>query len=766
MGTRKLLFELLRAYSESEVTQILNKYNLDNYDDNNWKPYGGINNNYGTVGGQQSDSLGALVEKIVNSIDAVLILECLKKGINPESNQAPKDMNLASQEFFNIKEGKLSKISLEERRQLAENIRIYVSGMKPPNYPCITVVDKGEGQDPSDFHKTFLSLHEDNKIRIPFVQGKFNMGGTGVLPYCGDLHNYQLIVSRRFPSFSKENSWGFTLVRRRPPSKQEKCSRYEYFAPDNKILTLDVEKIPLSVLNNNYRFNFSTLDSFSFNDNRKIIVDSEILEWGTIIKLYEYLIKERTLATTDFYRGLNRRLFTMVLPAKILELREYSGHSLETILSGMDIRLEEDKAEVLEEGFPSGLNFNLPDIGEAKVTLALFKRSKETERWIRAKEAVFFTVNGQAHAFLSRDFFSRGSVNLRWLAQDLMIQVDCSSFSHELIERLFMTSRDTMRERPEQQKIESELASFLKHHSGLREWNEKRHREILENKVKESEHTARLLEQLIQENSEVASLLNIGTRIPDPFRHGVKKEKFIGKRFPTYLKLKNGSEITFIKLCPINSYCRVELETDASNDYLIRAYEPGSLEIEPDSISRGASLWNGILTLTLKPERNREINEEVFVKVRLSTPESITGYLEEKFIFKIQEPQPKRKSKEGKKRKTSKKLSLPKIHEVRMDSWVDFGWEEDDVAEIIEENENAESFVNMDNPSLKRFIYKDTTAKEIIEEQFKVSSTILALALKVAENNNKIKKEDSRTAIKEIGKVILPVINTLSKLAA
>ena len=454
----------------------------------------------------------------------------------------------------------------------------------------------------------------------------------------------------------------------------------------------------------------------------------------------------------------------MVLPAKIVELREYKGHTLEAILSGMDVRLDEDKGNVLEYGFPTSFYINLIGIGEVNVTIALFKRSKETERWMRARESISFTVNGQAHAFISKDFFMRSNINLRWIAQDLMIQVDCSNFSPALIERLFMGSRDRRRECAEQKKIEEQLANFLKHHQGLREWNEKRHREILEKKVKESEHTVIILEKLIQENYEVALLLSKGTKVKDPFRHGPSVAIFKGKRFPTFLRLKGNLERPFIKSCPINSYCRVEFETDAENDYLIRSNEPGMLKIKPKSIVKGASLWNGILTLTLEPDEGRELNDEIPVNIKLTTPAALNGYLEENIIFQIIGPHQKHKSPHTPPKPTSKKLAIPEIKEVREEGWHDFGWEKEDIAEIIQENSKLVSYVNMDNPSLKRYLYKESTSKEMLEEQFKVASTIMALALKVAEDNDKINKEDSRKALKEIGRIILPIINTLGKL--
>ena len=61
--------------------------------------------------------------------------------------------------------------------------------------PSITIVDDGEGQTPSDMPKTILSLHRGNKNSIPFVQGKFNMGGSGVLEFCGVDHNVELVLS-------------------------------------------------------------------------------------------------------------------------------------------------------------------------------------------------------------------------------------------------------------------------------------------------------------------------------------------------------------------------------------------------------------------------------------------------------------------------------------------------------------------------------------------------------------------------------------------
>lgn len=58
------------------------------------------------------------------------------------------------------------------------------------------IYDNGEGQHPKDFESTFLSLMRGNKNEIHFVQGKYNMGGSGAIVFCGK--GYQLIGSKRF----------------------------------------------------------------------------------------------------------------------------------------------------------------------------------------------------------------------------------------------------------------------------------------------------------------------------------------------------------------------------------------------------------------------------------------------------------------------------------------------------------------------------------------------------------------------------------------
>ena len=197
-------------------------------DASNWKPYGNVQNNRGIVGNQQSSPVASLVEKIVNSIDAVLTGQCLRAGIDPTGAQAPRTMQSAIEMLFQVRDGRIETLSPAERTKLAEMIVLVATGTKEnPNY---VLVDQGEGQSPDKFESTFLSLLRDNKTRIPFVQGKYNMGGTGVLQFSGK-NSFQLIVSKRQSWIGQPHSpladrWGFTLTRRLEPNVDQPQSSY------------------------------------------------------------------------------------------------------------------------------------------------------------------------------------------------------------------------------------------------------------------------------------------------------------------------------------------------------------------------------------------------------------------------------------------------------------------------------------------------------------------------------------------------------------
>ena len=189
----KLIFEKLY---ECKTEQDVERYIKDNpqfFKNENWKPIGGTESNFSIIENQQSNPIAALVEKVTNSIDAILMKKCLELNLDPKDKVAPKSMDDAIDKFYG-KEAKNWDLRTFRRSQ-SEEIQILADG--PTKESAVIIYDNGEGQNPEKFEDTFLSLMRGNKNEIQFVQGKYNMGGSGAIVFCGKL-GFKLIGTRRF----------------------------------------------------------------------------------------------------------------------------------------------------------------------------------------------------------------------------------------------------------------------------------------------------------------------------------------------------------------------------------------------------------------------------------------------------------------------------------------------------------------------------------------------------------------------------------------
>jgi len=109
MNEKELCLELANAETEEEVVKILKNYGYWT-DPNSWKYFGNVENNRSQIGNQQAKPESALIEKIINSVDHVLIKECLLRKINPESDEAPSSIWGGVERFFGIEKGELTEL--------------------------------------------------------------------------------------------------------------------------------------------------------------------------------------------------------------------------------------------------------------------------------------------------------------------------------------------------------------------------------------------------------------------------------------------------------------------------------------------------------------------------------------------------------------------------------------------------------------------------------------------------------------------------------
>lgn len=575
---KELCLTLLHSDDENQVVEALKKVGYWENPDV-WREYGDNENNFAVIGNQQSRPDAALVEKLINSIDARLMAECLKRGKNPEGPGVPSNIHEAVATYFeepkkfkSVREGKIRNWSDEQRTAVAKGITLAATGKRPKQgNPCFTIVDVGEGQTPNKFPSTLLSLTKSNKLRIPFVQGKFNMGGTGVLQFCGK-HNLQLILSKRHPEIAARESddstadfWGFTIVRREDPREGRRSSVYRYLAPLNRgVLYFPAEELPLMPQNQNPY--------------------GKTIKWGTLIKLYDYAITGyKSNIMFDLLHRLDLLLPEPALPIRLYECRPYGGHkgSLDTSLCGLSVRLSDDRAENLEKGFPDSAKIRA---AKEEITATIYVFQKDKAQTYRKSEGIIFTINGQTQGYLSADFFRRKSVEMSYLADSILVHLDCSAFSGRAREDLFMNSRDRLRNSDLRKAIERQLEILLKGHPGLRELREKRRREFLESKIADSKPLEDVLQSIITRTPSLAALFSPGTRISNPFKSkkvtGEEKE-YVGKLHPTYFKFKDREYGKVLhRECYINMRTRITFETDVENDYFSRGELPGNFKLE------------------------------------------------------------------------------------------------------------------------------------------------------------------------------------------
>jgi hypothetical protein len=755
---KEFCLRLLTAETEEEVVEILKRYGF--WDDRSvWKPYGDIQNNRSIVSNQQSSAVAALVEKLVNSIDAVLTAECYRRGVDPKSSSAPKSMRDAAELYFDIKDGRIQSLDASERTHLAERIQLVACGTK--ENPAYIIVDDGEGQSPDQFPDTFLSLVRENKIRIPFVQGKFNMGGTGVLQFAGE-NSFQLIISRRQPDAPTDSGdkdkWGFTLVRRLYPDVDHPQSMYVYLAPQGKILRFEAESLPLR-------------------PGRFPNAYENELTAGTCIKVWNYKMQKglKTIATLDLRYELERFLLEPVLPIRICERRSYKANYYDTTMSGLNAVLA-DKQENVEFSDTSPLKVH--DVGNVQIRVVVIKEMEDTDKAARYPAGLFFVVNGQLQGEESAHFISR-KTSFAYLANSMIVVVDCTNLPDILRENLFMASRDRMRQIDEKSAIDDAVIEYIKEHPAIRQLNAVRRQKRLESSLSKEE-TAKIFQSLVKSDPTLAHLFGKGDLIRIPGKDISEKEPFVGQKFPTYFRIRNEPKNGLIKHCPKNRQCRIEFETDAANGYFDRIDDPGHLECRGTPEKLYQNLSDGKATLKFGLPQGASEGDEYKVVVEVQDVSRVAPFKSE---FRIHvdadaaEPIPSPSKLPG----GASFAGFPNIREVYRNTWTIENFDEISALQIKpggDDGNELDIAVNMDNIYLKNEIAKRKNFDaKLLGYWFKIGLVLLALGMINAEkrrnqnHNHDGNQNDEGEDIYErisrasegIAVTIIPVISHMSK---
>lgn len=773
----QICLELVKAESEQEVIKLLKKYDMWE-DPAHWQCFGGEENNFSVIGNQQSRPESAIVEKFINSVDAVLMGECLKRNIDPTSSNAPNSIRKALQEYYNIAEGNLTNITPAERSRLAQNIGFVATGAKKdPNY---AIFDFGEGQSPNKLADTILSIRKSNKLRIPFVQGKFNMGGTGVFRFCGD-HNIQLVISKRNPEVaahetdSSKDKWGFTIIRREDPKQGMRSSTYKYLAPANEILAFDAKSLPILPSAHPEPY-------------------GKPMEYGTYLKMYNYKIGSglRSPVILNLYYRLSLLMPQLALPIKLYERRDYSANSYETTLAGLSVRVDEDRSDNVEDGFPT--TGSLTVSGQSmKYAIYAFKRDKHKN--YSTDEGVIFTINGQTHGHLSKAFFSRQRVGMSYLQQSILVMLDCSEIEGRAREDLFMNSRDRLSNDTLRFEIEAELEDLIKNHPGLRELKDKRRREDVEHRLSDQKPLADVLKEILHTSPTLSKLFITGQQLQNPFytQPAAAALEFQGKQFPTFFTLEKKFPKDKPKQAQLGSRFRVTYKTDVVNDYFARAKDQGEFKAfvnDEETSNADLNLWNGFGYLNINLT-GYAIGDSLKIRTEIMDVSRIEPITEEFYVLVTRQQQPAppstpttrrrpSESNEGAEETQPASFALPTIIEVSKDgrsghTWEEQGFDKNSALKVLgSEEDGYDFFINIDNLHLRTEIRGAKPEDALsIEGKYKFGQVLLGLAM--LKDSSKFESTDPENPVMGIfeliekssqawSPVIIPLIDNLSAL--
>lgn len=773
--SKSVALRLLAALSATEVEAVLKddddvRYWFD--DAQNWLPYGARSKNWDTVGNQQTNPVGALVELVTNGIDAILLRKAREAGIvDFRSAQAPQSMLEAVKRFFpGVIEGKIANLEPPDRTKLAEQcmlIGIKRADRANSRYPTYTMVDFGEGQKPEDFPSTLLSLSERNKEGISFVQGKFNMGSTGSLRFCTRsdirLGHYKLIVSRR----PGHEYWGWTLVRVRGPREREALPVAEYFAPYGQI----------------QRFKASSLNALGHESLGKVAE-------GTVVRLFEFDVGGHAYQV-DFglYDALTVGLFDCALPVQLYDfdakpitgkgkLRE-EGIAARTF-GGLSVVLRSELAESSDDEPEEGakgvtewvhhvLDEKHEELGHIKIVATAVSKLKDFLQ--RQPARIFYTVNGQTHA-IERASFLNVRVGLGDLRNHILVNVVCDGMDRSALSTIFMPDRERKANVELARILEELVIRALKEDGKLREYAAEIRRRRATEHVEDTEETKDFLAELAKIDPAIKDLFGLGTFLPEISQKGGGEKPFKGKKFPTFLDPLNlrQEEAKYVKDVPVSGYRRIECGTDAENDYLSRVDSPGEAwcSLDPSQMPHSVSLRNGTATFTVRAPKHAKPGDAADAEFGF---QDVGRNLEPlKFAVQVryavaEVPKPgKPGKKKDAKEDTNPSLGMPKFEWVKETDWSEHNFDEDSGA-YVDTGEKTVVYLNQDNRYLRemRVREKDEAARILSENMFRFGLGILALSIhrKASQQDEESAEDVVRLATGAMAPHIITVIRRL-----
>lgn len=465
MDSISLLKELLTAATSQEAALAISVFEAAHKDRVIWVPVGGKENNRGPIE-VSADPGRSLVERLTNGIDAVLEAEYERHRGVPVC-RSPRQ---AATAWIGIPEHGLSAMTPAQRQTVAKRVAIKLMPGEGRQGRLIEIRDYGIGLKPEEMPETILSLNASNKIRKHHLAGTYGQGGSSTFA----ISTYTLIASRR----GGTPRTGFTVVKFLDlPPEEFKTGHYVYLTLGEGVLAIDLPE-----------------DQFPA---------------GTMIRHFGYDLSNYAspVGPNSVYGLLNQVLFDPVLPiwldSEIHKYRRVIKGARNALNGAVDEGDDSRRGPTLDHNVPT-FYVSLGDFGNVGFEYWVLERpSRDNKRpsaaFVNPTRPIVLTLNGQNHAELTGNII-RKEAELPYLAQRLIVHIDCDSLTPMAKRALFASSREDVRRGHVLQLIHQEIVRILKSDDELTRLNN----EAREHGMRERDELA------IQEmRREVARLLRL-----------------------------------------------------------------------------------------------------------------------------------------------------------------------------------------------------------------------------------------------------------------
>lgn len=689
LASKELANDLLEEiHTEQGVAELVHE-EFSEHPETDWVPLGQQTNNYSIVENQQEEAMAALTELITNSVDAVILKNYFQRYGDTYSGDEFNDMYEAANTLVD-----------------KERCEISLKAQGEQNGPfSLTIVDNGTGQPRERFEHTFLNVLTPGEIKqeYNFLQGKYGMGSTGSLPFCGE-RGFKLVVSA---SYESPGEWSWSIIR-----KNREKTRYEYLIVDDGVPTFDGE------INGR--------------------------EYGSFVKCYNYETEIKSEINQYFRRRLERYIVDSPLPIRLIDTRYGDGFG-DVHTQGLLPRLNENRKHI-QDIDKIDHSFDNPILGDRLVQIYLLKADDVLEdeglseytktNFVTGrkhrKQAVLFTVNGQTHGDQGKTFIKR-RCSFNRVADDALVFVDFSDVSDADIVDLFKPSRDRLTEKEPAKALRQELEDLISDNEMLKQEEQRRRNRMAKEESEELEED--ILEQILQKNPALKGYLKAGKKQPTVTEEGSQEPDYDGKFYPDKFeliksyrsranyKIWDGPDGRYEKEIPVNKTSIQRFELNAENDYLTRETETGSVNASIPQIVKSIRLKDGVLSVTLQAPDGAEPGHSIPIQLSVEPAQVGDGKLTRTVSVQFTEPV-EDSGGGGDNKKQSEGFELPEAYWVEKGDWDDYGMNEQSIVDIAPYDDEMVLYINKHAAPLQNFMTRYNireSAKEMIQQRYKLA---------------------------------------------